>query len=225
MSLSSPVQNLAIHLIPLVVVFFSVAVFLFLVRSMLCCFCYIWMFCLWFTCCLARISHVWVHDAISISAAWSGMAETMRVAYERKRFSQMKNAYALIILWVMWMQIWSTFLSRFFFVRMIFFLSTHFCVLSIWLWFVWRRHLCSTPVQIEECFRCPCVYLLAHSGSRIRGRRMAFSGGRPGCRTKCSIDASSDGRLFVPHVPVRLLHTSINVVVRAFETVAPANLE
>lgn len=52
---------------------FFVAAFLFLIRSMLCCFCYISMFCLWFTCCSARISHVWVHDAISISAAWCAL--------------------------------------------------------------------------------------------------------------------------------------------------------
>lgn len=71
------------------------------------------------------------------------------------------------------MQIFGRLFRRVFF-WLIFFLSSHFFVFVNLRWFV-----CSTPVQIEECFGCPCVYLLTNSGSRIRGRRMAFSGGRP----------------------------------------------
>lgn len=159
MSLSSPVQNLAIHLILwLLVPFFSLAFYARCSASSV-----VWMFCLWFTCYLAPISHVWMLVAICISPhrvfLWANNACNVHVNRSIGRVGEIKMHMPR--LWVMWMRrakdcrLFRRLLS-----------SLHFCVLprvslqSFWCDLCAQTLMfapCVSSIEMEECIPCPCV--------------------------------------------------------------------
>lgn len=137
---------------------------MFWVRSLLCCISYIWLFCLWFTCCLAPVSRVWVHDAITISAPRCGLLEARNNACRRvytwmrriERFSEIKM-HMHCLLGVMWMQRLSTFwyiavvsvfVFRFSFFSRIFVCVFLFCSFQV---ICVRRHLFCMGPPVLRC--------------------------------------------------------------------------
>lgn len=170
MSLSSPVQNLAIHLILSVVgfCFLPVLLFFFLARSSCIAVSVIWMFLSRVYLLLAPISHVWVADGRYASSQRVLLCKqcvcVQRAHLNRTRWD--KNAYALIVgnvdakIVVFFVGVFSLVFCVCSFVRVLCLSCFDLCAPAQTLC-AQAHPMCVVHVEIEV--RCPCVYLLTNS--------------------------------------------------------------